>query len=163
VVLHIERINSDGWRVYRDLRLASLGDAPYAFGSRLETERERGEAEWRERLADRTQFVALAEGRPVGTVGARSEGESETELVSMWVEPGWRHSGVGGRLVAAVIEEARARGSVSVVLWVSRGNEPAERLFAQHGFVRTGRTQAIDEDDPARGTELEMRLLTAGP
>jgi hypothetical protein len=44
---------------------------------------------WRlERLVGRTQFVVLADGRqPVGTVGARAEDESETELVSMWVAP----------------------------------------------------------------------------
>jgi ribosomal protein S18 acetylase RimI-like enzyme len=98
----------------------------------------------------------------VGTVGARPEGKSETELVSMWVAPRARRTGVADRLVAAVIEEARARGSVSVVLWVSEGNEPAERLFARHGFVRTGRIQPIDDDDPARGTEFEMRLPPIG-
>lgn len=153
-MLDIERIETDRRRVYRDLRLASLSDATHAFGSRLETERARGESEWRERLVGRTQFVALADGRhPVGTVGARPEGECETELVSMWVEPKARRTGVGDRLVAAVIEEARSRGSVSVVLWVSEGNEPAERLYARHGFVSTGRIQPIDDDDPARGTE----------
>jgi hypothetical protein len=44
-MLDIERIDTGEWRVYRDLRLASLGDAPHAFGSRLETERGRGESE----------------------------------------------------------------------------------------------------------------------
>ena len=158
-MLDIEPIATDEWRVYRDLRLAALADAPRAFGARLETERGRGESEWRERLVERTQFVALADGRrPVGTVGARPGGDRHTELVSMWVAPEARRTGVADRLVAAVIEEARVRGSDGVVLWVSEGNEPAERLYARHGFARTGRIQPIDDDDPARGTEFEMRL-----
>jgi GNAT superfamily N-acetyltransferase len=113
----IERVDTDGWRVYRDLRLAALRDAPQAFGARLEIERGRDESDWRERLASRTQFVALGDGgRLVGTVGARQESEEETELVSMWVAPEVRGIGVADQLVAAVIDEARACGSVRVLL-----------------------------------------------
>ncbi|MGZ8583356.1 MAG: GNAT family N-acetyltransferase [Actinomycetota bacterium] len=162
-MLEIERIEAGGWRLYRDLRLASLGDAQHAFGSRLESERRRSEFGWREHLARRTQFVALADGRrPVGTVGARPDGETETELVSMWVAPEARRTGVADRLVEAVIDEATVLGSVGVVLWVSDGNDAAERLYARHGFARTGRIQPIDDDDLARGTEFEMRLPVSG-
>ena len=153
----IERIDPDAWELYRDLRLAALADAPHAFGSRLEVERERDETEWRGRLAARTQFVVLDEGRPVGTVGCRPEGEHETELVSMWVARGSRGTGAADLLVSAVIEEARAQGASSAILWVSEGNVPAEALYARHGFVRTGRTQPIDDDDPGRGSEFQMR------
>jgi GNAT superfamily N-acetyltransferase len=156
-MIEIQRIDTSDWQVFRDLRLAALADAPDAFGSQLEAERARGASEWRERLAGRSQFVALADGRPVGTIGARSEGEREMELISMWVAPEVRRVGVAGQLVAAVIEEARVRGSVSVVLWVSEGNLPAERLYEKHSFVRTGRTQPIDDTDASRGTEFEMR------
>jgi len=45
-----------------------------------------------------------------------------------------------------------------VSLWVSEGNEPAEILYARHGFARSGRTQPIDEDNAGRGLEFEMRL-----
>jgi GNAT superfamily N-acetyltransferase len=155
----IERVDTDGWRVYRDLRLAALRDAPQAFGARLEIERGRDESDWRERLASRTQFVALGDGRrPVGTVGARQESEEETELVSMWVAPEVRGTGVADQLVAAVIDEARACGSVRVLLWVSDGNDRAERLYVRSGFVRTGRTEPLDDDDPSRGSEFEMSL-----
>jgi GNAT superfamily N-acetyltransferase len=161
-MLDIERIDPDRWRMYRGVRLAALGDAPYAFGSRLEWERALGESEWRERLERRTQFIALADGQPVGTVGARPGRERETELVSMWVAPHVRGMGLGDGLIGAVIDEARAEGADSIVLWVSEGNEPAERLYARNGFVRTGRTQPLDDDDPDRGTEFEMRRRERG-
>ena len=160
-MLTIERIDVEAWRTYRDLRLASLADAPSAFGSRLERERLRDESEWRARLADRTQFVAMIDGRAVGTVGARSLPAGETELVSLWVAPGARGSGVGERLVRRVVDEAAARGAPIVVLWVSEGNDRAEGLYARLGFVRSGARQPIDEGDPARGTEVEMRYRSS--
>jgi ribosomal protein S18 acetylase RimI-like enzyme len=152
----IERLGPDAWEVYRDLRLASLRDAPHAFGSRFELERERSETEWRGRLAARTQFVAMDGAEPIGTVGCRPEPGGELELVSMWVAPRARRSGVADRLVEAVLDEASSRGDATVVLWVSEGNAPAERLYARHGFARTGRTQPVDDADPGRGREFEM-------
>ena len=157
-VTSIERLGADAWEIYRDLRLASLRDAPRAFGSRLEVERERTEAEWRGRLDNRIQFVAVDGAEPVGTVGCRPEPGGELELVSMWVAPHVRNTGVADRLVEAVIAEARASADTTVVLWVSEGNATAARLYARHGFEPTGRSQPIDDDDPTRGTEFEMRL-----
>ncbi len=157
----IRRVGPDDWRLFRELRLTSLREAPYAFASRLETALEYGEADWRGRLVSVTQFAAFDAEQPVGTAGALTEGE-KTELVSMWVRPEARGTGVGDALVAAVIEEALARGSAAVTLWVSDGNRDAEALYARHGFARSGRTQPIDEDDPTRGMEFEMRLLAMG-
>ncbi len=45
------------------------------------------------------------------------------------------------------------------MVWVSEGNEPAERFYLRHGFVRTGRVQPIDVDLPVRGVEFEMRRV----
>jgi GNAT superfamily N-acetyltransferase len=158
-VTTIERLREDDWRRYRDLRLASLADAPAAFGSRLQRERERTEVEWRARLATRVQFVAFEDGVALGTVGARrGRDDGEVELVSMWVAPVARGTGVADALVGAVLDLARREEAGLVTLWVSAGNSVAERLYARHGFQRTGRTQPIDDDDPARGEELEMAL-----
>ena len=61
VMVDIARLGEQEWDVYRDVRLASLEEAPSAFGSRLAAERDRTEAEWRDRLEHRTQFVAREE------------------------------------------------------------------------------------------------------
>jgi GNAT superfamily N-acetyltransferase len=154
----IERLARSGWEVYRDVRLAALEDAPAAFGSRLDAERERTEAEWRARLERRTQFVVRDDGRTIATVGCLDE-DGAVELVSMWVAPDARGTGVADRLVGAVLDAARDRGHGTTVLWVSDGNRAAERLYERHGFVRTGRVQPIDDDDPGRGMEFEMRRV----
>jgi GNAT superfamily N-acetyltransferase len=155
----IERLGEQEWDVYRDVRLASLEEAPSAFGSRLVTERDRTAAEWRDRLEHRTQFVAREEGRPVATVGCLAESEGTMELVSMWVAPPARGTGVADLLVDAVVAESRDRGCRTIVAWVSEGNERAERLYARHGFARTARVQPVDVDRPVGGVEFEMRRV----
>ena len=158
-MVDIVRLGEGDWDVYRDVRLASLEDSPSAFGSRLADERDRTDASWRERLADRTQFVAWDEGRPVATVGCLPEEDGAVELVSRWVAPAARGTGVADLLVDAVVGDARDRGCDTTVLWVSEDNRPAERLYARHGFARTGRVQPVDVRDLARGTEFEMRRV----
>ena len=156
-MVDIARLGEQEWDVYRDMRLASLEQAPYAFGSELATERDRTEAEWRDRLEHRTQFVAREEGRPVATVGCIAEEEGVLGLVSMWVAPHARGTGVADLLVDAAVAEARDQGCDAIAAWISEGNEHAERLYARHGFVRTGRVQPVDVDRPMRGVEYEMR------
>ena len=156
-MVDISRLAGDGWEDYRDVRLAALCDAPSAVGSRLDDERDRSEAEWRARLERRTQFVARDDGRLVATVGCLAGEDGEAELVSMWVAPEARGSGVADRLVGAILDVAREQGHGTTVLWVSDGNRAAERLYERHGFGRTGRVQPIDDDDPTRGMEFEMR------
>jgi hypothetical protein len=112
--LGLRRLRAADWRVYRELRLAALADAPYAFGSSLEAEQKLTETDWRKRLATREQFVAY-------------------------------------------LDWASQHGCSQVRLWVSEGNDAAERLYARHRFVRTGARQRMRSDDPQR-MELGMAL-----
>ena len=161
-MVDIAPLGKHEWDVYRDVRLASLEESPHAFGSRFAVERNRTEAEWRGRLENRTQFVARDEGHPVATVGCLTESDGVMELVSLWVAPRARGTGVADLLVDAVVAEARQRGCATIVLWFSQDNARAERLYARHGFVRTGRVQPLERGVPVRGQELEMRRVDPG-
>ena len=151
--LELARLTPAAWREYRAIRLAALAEAPHAFGSTLAEERRLRAADWRVRLARRAQFVVRSQQRAVGTVGGLVE--DGAELVSLWVHPAWRGRGVGDLLVQAVLDWARAQGHRVVRLWVSADNAPAERLYARHGFVRTGACQPVTPGDPTR-REFEM-------
>ena len=155
-MVDIARLGERDWSVYRDLRLASLAESPSAFGSQLAAEQSRTEAEWRNRLKHRAQFAAWKEGRAVGMVGCLLEVDSVMDLVSMWVAPPERGTGVADLLIGSVVAEARSHGCQTLVAWVSNGNEPAERLYRRHGFARTGRLQPVDAAWPGRGQEFEM-------
>jgi GNAT superfamily N-acetyltransferase len=155
--LQVARLTPADWREYRAIRLAALAEAPFAFGSTLAGEQRLREPEWRARLAGRAQFVVRWRERAIGTAAGLLDGDG-AELVSLWVDPTWRGRGVGDLLVQAFLDWARHQGHREVRLWVGVDNCPAERLYARHGFVRTGATQPVIPTNPTR---LEFAMVRA--
>ena len=152
----VVRLQPAVWAAYRQIRLVALADAPRAFGSTVADEEAMTPADWRTRLTQRSTFAASASHGLVGTAaGIPCDVEGHAELVGMWVHPGWRRRGIGGLLVGAVIDWATAAPFRAIDLWVTVGNDAAEALYARLGFVRTGATQPVREDDP---TLLELAM-----
>lgn len=171
--IEIRALTAADWAIWRDVRLRALADAPDAFGSKLadwEGDNDR-EHRWRERF-DNVAFnaAALIDGHVVGVVGAmcgsvdqgRVGGADAVELISMWVDPAVRGTGVGEALVGAVLEwaapsaTAGATGSVTVTLAVRRTNLHAQRLYRRMGFALSG-------PNPVDDTEhLMVQVLSAG-
>ncbi|GAA0405669.1 GNAT family N-acetyltransferase [Streptomyces luteireticuli] len=149
----------EDWRLYRSVRLAALADAPYAFCSTWSGESAFPEEKWQERLAGRNTFLAEDDGRPCGLVSVLPGGPRTAELVSMWVAPGARGRGAADLLVGAALAWAAGRDLTGLRLWVTEGNDPAERLYERHGFRRTGKVQSVREGEDSR--EFEMARETA--
>ena len=146
----IRRGVPDDWRASKELRLRALADSPAAFSSTLEREVEFDDGVWRTRLERATTFFGVdgaGGGEFVGTVtGIADPHEPHSrEVVAMWVAPEWRGRGVGGALLDAVVEWARAEGAASIALWVADGNDAARRLYERCGFVGTGQRDVIRE------------------
>lgn len=131
------RVRADEWQTFRDVRLASLTDAPGAFGARHADWVGASEERWRSRLTDVPfTVVALSEGRGVGVVsGAPSQ--SQVELISMWVAPDHRGTGLSGRLIGAVVAWADSRG-LDTALMVRDDNARAIRAYESAGFLDLG-------------------------
>jgi GNAT superfamily N-acetyltransferase len=143
-VLGTRELGQDDWAVFRELRLSALFEAPYAFGSRWEVEKELTEAQWRSNVVARTRFVVELDGRAVGlAAGGVGSDPGAAALTSLWVDPTTRGKGVGDLLVTTVVGWARRAGYKQVFLWVAEGNDFAERLYERNGFARTG---ALMED-----------------
>jgi GNAT superfamily N-acetyltransferase len=141
------------------VRLDALKEAPYAFGSTYERERDLDEATWRSRITRRSTFVAEVDGVVAGTV-ATGDGDvaGASAVIAMWVDPRYRRRGVGDVLVKTVVDWAGERGYREMFLWVTAVNAAAERLYARNGFVRTGASQEVRP----RELEYEMsRVLNA--
>ena len=90
--------------------------------------------------------VAEADGVPVGASWLRFFAATEPGYgflaedipeLAIGVAPGWRGRGVGGRLIDALIDRARARAIGAISLSVDAAN-PARRLYERHGFQAAG-------------------------
>jgi GNAT superfamily N-acetyltransferase len=132
-----------------------LADAPDAFVTRLSDWQGDGDTEprWRERLASVPyNVVAERDGRAIGMVSAmRNDADGSAELLSLWVTPDVRGTGVSDALISSVIDWARAHSAHSLRLQFIEGNAPAERLYVRHGLRRSGMAGPGSE-----GAEVEM-------
>lgn len=136
-------LRADDWRLWRELRLAALTQAPAAFGSTLTEWSGAGDTEqrWRSRLHDvALNLVLIRDGVPVGMVSATApDAEGQVELISLWVTPAARGRGVGDKAVRQVLAWARrAHPASRVVLSVKTDNDHAGRLYQRQGFVDAG-------------------------
>ncbi len=154
----VRRLTSDDWRLLREVRLAALADAPYAYGSTLAAERDLPERAWRDRIERDGchNAVALVDDRPAGVVGAFPRDEVTVMLVAMWAHPGYRGRGISDALVTDLLAWAGEHGRSRVELRVADGNDAARKLFVRHGFVPTGAREPL-ESDPTVGTEYLSR------
>lgn len=164
-MITVTRIRTDEVERHRSVRLRALEDAPWAFATTLDEALRFPDEVWAERTQraadgpESTLYLASGPGpQDIGMVAAiRSSVEPSTaELISMWVAPEARRSGAGAQLVRHVVDWAMDSGYRTVELWVTRGNDAAERLYRTLGFVETGDVQPLPSD-PCRN-ELRMRL-----
>lgn len=135
------------WHVLRDVRLAALQDSPDAFLATYAEQAALGEADWRRAILRGGTFLAyipeLNATEPAGLVGGCQEVSNTVELMSMWVRPQVRGSGVGEALVSAVIGWASVKKAASVHLWVIETNKYARILYERCGFSPTGECQPL--------------------
>ena len=157
-MIELQDIGPDDWKLWRELRLAALTEAPYAFGSQLADWADAPEDRWRERLSvpGAYQLIASLDGTPVGMAGGFLAEEPETaELVSMWIAPAGRGQGVGDALMTAIADWARAAGARVLKLSVVDGNDPAHNLYLRSGFADTDELGDLMPDGVHR--EIVMR------
>lgn len=155
--MKITRIGPDDWEQFRAVRLASLADAPAAFGSRHEDWVDASEARWRARLTDvPLTLLAHDAGDVIGIISGLHEAEHWAEIISVWVAPVARGTGAGDALVAAVADWAAADGR-STYLMVRSDNARARTAYERAGFVDLGVPEGWPSDHPPEH-RMERRL-----
>jgi GNAT superfamily N-acetyltransferase len=160
----VRRVRPEDARVLRGVRLRALADSPEAFASTLADEEELDLGFWERRAArcsagaEEATFLAFVDGGVAGMVGGyRPDDPPDTvRLVAMWVDPAWRRSGLGRRLVDHLLAWAGDHDAAAVTLWLTEGNEPARRLYSAAGFEPTEQTQPLPSHPHL--TERMMRL-----
>jgi GNAT superfamily N-acetyltransferase len=159
----IRTLRSDEWRLWRSLRLRAVEDSPQSFRGTLAEESAEADHRWKE-MVERTAgdpqgllLVVEADSDPMGMLfGRRDESSALLEVGAMWVDPEVRRNGIGRRLVNEAFDWARQAGGGRAELWVTQGNDAAERLFAGAGFNATGETEPLRD-----GSSLNVVRMTA--
>jgi GNAT superfamily N-acetyltransferase len=90
-------------------------------------------------------LVAESKGRLCGYAYASYEWRAEfcgetMDIVALFVAPQWRGKGVGGGLIASLLENAKQRGIRRVSAEVHPGNSAIERTLESSGFDPERRT-----------------------
>jgi ribosomal protein S18 acetylase RimI-like enzyme len=165
-MLELRALGSDDWRVWRELRLAALAEAPEAFGSTLAQRTGAGDREerWRARLEipGARDVVAVLDGHPVGMAsGVPAEEGASVELISMWVSPVARGQGAGDLLIGAVERWAVERHAKTLRLSVRPDNGQAIALYERHGFADSGEPGDLLPDGGRRERVMVKRPGTA--
>jgi diamine N-acetyltransferase len=86
--------------------------------------------------SDAGLLLATAKGEPAGFAAwFLTEAPDEAKLDKLYVLPSCQRTGLGGRLIARVAEDARAAGARTLILNVNKHNVQAIRAYEKHGFV----------------------------
>ncbi len=143
MTFRIEPLAPEDWARWRQVRVRALGEDPDAFACSAHVlGAQAPEQQWREAISTRRVLLAVDEhGRDVAMVGI--VGDPDPELISMWVAPEARRTGLAERLIEQVAGWASSSGH-DTFLMVRDDNERAVRAYAKAGFVDLG----VPEDWP---------------
>ncbi len=144
----IRRLISSDAAAYRAFMLEGYALHPVAFTASV-AERDPFPMTWwegRVKDGDNAEEIvvgAFDDDRLVGVAGLQFEQRPKTRhkalLYGMYVHAEYTNQGLGQRLVAAALDEARQRSGVRIVtLTVTQGNREAEALYMKCGFASFG-------------------------
>jgi ribosomal protein S18 acetylase RimI-like enzyme len=149
----LEPISATNAMIFKSVRLRALQDSPGAFGGTFAQEVAFTDADWVSRAAKWSGecgvgYLASEQGRYCGIAGAYLDGRdpSTVHLISMWVAPEARRSGIGSALIAAIEKWAKVRGGRTLRLLASGNNATAIEFYQRVGFAMTGRSEPYPND-----------------
>jgi ribosomal protein S18 acetylase RimI-like enzyme len=162
----IHRFAPHEWRSYRELRLRALADSPDAFGSTLELESVRPDAEWARQLEDGARspsdlpLVARLDDETIGLAWGRIQATEPAVayLFQVWVAPEHRGRGVARMLLDAVVAWAQEAGPRYLALEVTCGDSAAVRLYTRAGFSPSGDPRPLRPGSPLMTQPMRLAL-----
>ena len=161
----IRPIGVDEWRLWRSLRMRAVEESPDAFRSALVLESAEADEWWVDLIKQAAVhpqallLVAEVDADPVAMLFGRLDEETLVlDIGSVWVDPEMRRRGIGGRLVDAAMTWALGRSAVAAELWVTPGNDPAQRLFERFEFVPTGDSEPLRNGSAMQVIKMAARI-----
>lgn len=161
----VRRTTEEDWEILKEIRLASLLDAPTAFGVSHATAAAYSDSQWRDRASNRSQaefLLAFMHGVAIGMVGGVVSPTLEFNLIGMWVRPEYRGTVAAAALVDAIRTRAVAQGHTRVVLDVSPGNGRAAAFYRKQGFSFLPEWEALASHPDIKVQKMEWRAPPGG-
>jgi ribosomal protein S18 acetylase RimI-like enzyme len=163
----VRRLVEDDWAALRTLRLEMLADTPLAYLETVEDAVARTEGEWRFRAqrdsAGATNIGLAAEkvdapGSWVGYLACFVDAPGQGHVVSVYVAPSHRGSGVANEILDGVRRWATVEAGLNRLhLFVHEHNGRAAAFYRRQGFTETGYREAYAPDPST--SEVEMALI----
>jgi ribosomal protein S18 acetylase RimI-like enzyme len=121
-LITVRRIQTGEIELYKQIRLASLQDAPYAFETSYDPAVQRSSEIW----------------LPIGIAALfRIKGQAEVgELMQVWVSPDYRGTTVAWDLMNAICKWAEANNFRRIVAGVTNVNTRALKFYTKYGFSK---------------------------
>lgn len=168
-VISVRPVEPDEWRIYRDVRLRALLDAPNAFGSTYEAEAGRTDEMWAARISaavasGRARVFFARDGENVCGLTWCNSSDDEQMVVNvfqMWVNPTSRGMGVARALLRAAIDWAEYVGARRVCLDVAEAEAPAMGLYMACGFRPAGEMRPLRENSALMVQPMSLTVESA--
>lgn len=122
-----------GWVIHRH---GAIYAAEHGYGIEFEVYVAEGLAEFR-RSYDATRdrvWIAECDSRIVGFMLAMHRGDSSVQLRYFYLEPEFRGSGIGKRMMEEFADFVRSHGFSSAFLWTTNEQTSAASLYLRFGF-----------------------------
>jgi len=155
----IRRIQIGETELFKQLRLMSLRDAPYAFTSAYDSALQRSTKSWYKQAestahgTNRATFIAFSDEIPIGIASLyRLEGQVDIgEVLQVWVAPEYRGTGLAWDLINAIFTWAGENNFRRILAKVTDGNPRALKFYSKYGFSVT--------DDPSLNESDSVSLV----
>jgi RimJ/RimL family protein N-acetyltransferase len=153
-VITIRRLKIGEVDLFKQLRLTSLQDAPYAFPSTYDDALQRSAESWREQAertaqgTDRATFIAFSDDIPIGMAALyrRDDPVDAGELLQVWVSPEYRATRVPWDLMDAIFEWASENNFRRIIAGVTKVNARARKFYINYGFSMLDESSANDSE-----------------
>ena len=122
----------------RNLRLAALKDAPYAYGAQYEVDKEKPISFWQQSIADTNWFFVATNGEDIGLIGVEVAGVdrgSDCWIFGWWIAPNYRGHGVTALMLRKIDEFCLEKNWQKQGLGVWPENERAIAAYRKLGFT----------------------------
>jgi len=162
-MIQIRPILPHQWQLHKNVRLAALAEAPYAFSTTLESAQARSDSDWGA-LTDRyarnensITYFAFQGEQPCGMAACVRQ-DDQAEMLAVWVDPAFRRMGIGRALIDYAVDWAASQGVTTLKVGVFDDNLGARALYTAAGFQDLGEPCPSCSTPGHPGRQLSMHL-----